>query len=63
MNEKKIFQQKILGQVVIGCGLAIVLASLFSNKMNSTTIFGFVFLTVGILTFRKALKDEQQLKK
>lgn len=63
MNEKKIFQQKILAQVVIGCGLAIVLASLFSYKMNSTTIFGFVFLTVGILTFRKALQDEQQLKK
>jgi hypothetical protein len=61
MNEKKIFQQKILSQVVIGCGLTILLASLFSNRMNSTTVFGLVFFIVGILAFRKAKQDEEQL--
>lgn len=63
MNEKKIFQQKILSQVVIGCGLTILLASLFSQKMSSTTVFGLVFFTVGVLTFRKARQDEERLKK
>ena len=62
MNEKKIFQQRILSEVIIGCGILILIMSFIFNKMNAATFFGFAFLIIGILTFRKARKDEAELK-
>ena len=62
MNEKKIFQQRILSEVIIGCGILILIMSFILNKMNAATFFGFAFLIIGILTFQKARKDEAELK-
>ena len=63
MNEKKIFQQKILAQILVVCGFAIILMSFFLNKMNTSTFFGVAFLTIGFFTFWKARRDEDELKK
>ncbi len=62
MNEKKIFQQKILARVLLVCSGVIFFTSYLSNRIGNATVFAWVFMVVGIFTLLRAKKAEERLK-
>lgn len=62
MDEKKIFQQKILARVLMVCSGIILITSYLSNRVGSSTVFAILFMVIGMITLRKAQKAEEQLK-
>ena len=63
MNEKQIYQQRILAKVLIVCAGIIIFTSYITNRSGSIIITGFLFLIIGTLNLMRVKKAEEQLKK
>jgi uncharacterized membrane protein HdeD (DUF308 family) len=62
MDEKKIFQQKILARVLMVCSGIILITSYLSNRMDSSDIIALIFMFIGIFTMHRAKRAEEKLK-
>ena len=63
MNEKQIFQQKILSRILMVCAGVILFTTYLTNRSGSVIVTGFLFLIIGTLNLIRIKKAEELLKK